>query len=158
MNLHQASHLARTLLNQYGLLDWAFDYSKKTSNLGHCSYQEKTIYLSAPYTYTGDEQRVKNTILHEIAHALVGSGHHHDDVWRRKALEIGCNGQPQTTVNHEMPQMRYNLTCPIHGIVHQMSKMTRANYVCRKCKSVLSRAPNPKFTVQYFAIEADRPK
>jgi hypothetical protein len=40
-----------------------------------------------------DEREVRDTILHEIAHALVGPSHGHDAVWRRQALAIGSSGQ-----------------------------------------------------------------
>ncbi len=39
------------------------------------------------------EDEVLDTILHEIAHALVGPQHGHDAVWRAKAREIGCSGE-----------------------------------------------------------------
>lgn len=160
MDLHKAQYLTRTLMQQYGLVDagWTFEYSKRTTNLGHCSYQHKIIYLSISWTYTGDEVRVLNTIRHEIAHALVGSGHSHDNVWRRKALELGCTGDACTAVRHEKPQLRYILSCPTHGEVHQMHKITRSSYVCRKCPFILTRTYNPNFASQYGAIEADRPR
>merc|ERR1711964_110891 len=36
---------------------------------------------------------IKNTLLHEIAHAIAGQEHHHDKVWKKIALSIGCNGE-----------------------------------------------------------------
>ena len=33
---------------------------------------------------------ITDTILHEIAHALVGPRHGHNAIWRQKAREIGC--------------------------------------------------------------------
>jgi hypothetical protein len=32
---------------------------------------------------------IKNTILHEIAHAIVGENHGHRQVWQEKAIELG---------------------------------------------------------------------
>ena len=45
----------------------------------------------SPTLHSDDE--VLDTILHEIAHALVGPQHGHDAVWRAKAREIGCTGE-----------------------------------------------------------------
>ena len=39
-------------------------------SLGTCSYVKKTIYLAKWYTELNDESEVRDTILHEIAHAL----------------------------------------------------------------------------------------
>jgi hypothetical protein len=36
---------------------------------------------------------VRDTILHEIAHALVGPRHGHDATWAARARAIGCSGQ-----------------------------------------------------------------
>jgi hypothetical protein len=36
--------------------------------------------------------KTRDTILHEIAHALT-PGHNHDSVWRAKSIEIGCDGK-----------------------------------------------------------------
>ena len=35
---------------------------------------------------------MKNTLLHEIAHALAGHEHNHDEVWKATARSIGCDG------------------------------------------------------------------
>src|SRR5215471_13596338 len=35
-----------------------------------------------------------NTMTHEIAHAIVGPNHGHDQVWTEKHLEMGGDGQP----------------------------------------------------------------
>ena len=41
---------------------------------------------------TSTEENVKNTLLHEIAHALAGHEHNHDEVWKATARSIGCDG------------------------------------------------------------------
>ena len=40
---------------------------------------------------------IENTVLHEIAHAIVGAEHHHDRVWRDCAQRIGCTGDRLAT-------------------------------------------------------------
>lgn len=34
-------------------------------------------------------EEIENTILHEIAHAIVGVGHGHRLKWQEKAIELG---------------------------------------------------------------------
>jgi hypothetical protein len=77
------------------LLDkrWQFswDYSKR--RMGVCWYNKRVISLSAPLTLKRDEAAVVDTILHEIAHALVGKRNGHNKIWKAKAIAIGCSAQ-----------------------------------------------------------------
>lgn len=81
-----------------------------------------------------DEARVKNTILHEIAHALVGGGHGHDWAWRSKALEIGCDGNRcYTTKNTVVPESKYIAVCNSCGHVHRKHRATKTITACGIC-------------------------
>ncbi len=93
METTAASSLARGLMNDHGLYDWIFQFDRAKRRFGLCSYGTRTISLSASLVALNSEVQVRNTVLHEIAHALVGPGHHHDHVWRMKARSIGCDGQ-----------------------------------------------------------------
>ena len=53
-----------------------------------------------------DEATIRDTILHEIAHALT-PGQHHNDVWRRKATAIGCTGQRCAKIAICKPRYQY---------------------------------------------------
>jgi hypothetical protein len=95
MELLQAKKLAIDNMYFHGLLDegWNFEFDTAKRRFGCCNYTKKRISLSAPLTLLRDEQFVKNTILHEIAHALVGYKHGHGKVWKAKAKELGCNAE-----------------------------------------------------------------
>lgn len=95
MNLQLAKQKAIELMDKHGLIDqkWYFQFNQRKASAGICSYRKHSIELSAPLTALAIEEDVIDTILHEIAHALVGRGHGHDAVWQRKAIEIGCNGK-----------------------------------------------------------------
>jgi predicted SprT family Zn-dependent metalloprotease len=70
MNTALAADLARSLMAEHGLDDWTFVWTKAHSFAGDCNYQLRRIRLSAPWTKVNDETEVRDTILHEIAHAL----------------------------------------------------------------------------------------
>lgn len=59
---------------------------------GSCNLQKRQIELQPNYVEWNSEENIKNTILHEIAHALTPK-HNHNKFWRRKAIEIGCTGE-----------------------------------------------------------------
>jgi predicted SprT family Zn-dependent metalloprotease len=82
--------LAKRLMAEHGLRDWKFAWIKKIHTLGQCYCAMKTIKLSIPYVLVNDIENITDTILHEIAHALVGGKHGHNFVWKLKAKEIGC--------------------------------------------------------------------
>lgn len=93
MDLAAAYHLATALLAEHGLGDWSIRYDNAKRRAGVCKYAQRTIGLSAPLTRLHSEAEVRDTILHEIAHALVGPAHRHDEIWRQTAVRIGCSGE-----------------------------------------------------------------
>ncbi|HEX6056605.1 MAG TPA: SprT-like domain-containing protein, partial [Intrasporangium sp.] len=93
MELSAALKLGRELMAAHGLSDWVLNLDRARTRAGACRPARREISLSAHLTRLHPEDEVRDTILHEIAHALVGPGHGHDAVWRAKALAIGCSGQ-----------------------------------------------------------------
>lgn len=87
-----ASKYCREKLDEYGLKDW---HVRQTTDpnaafLGLCVYKDKSIILNAHHIDIHPHDEVKNTILHEVAHALT-PGNGHNEVWADKAREIGCD-------------------------------------------------------------------
>ena len=93
MEVTRALATGRRLLREHGLDDWTIVADRAKTRAGVCRFGRRQIGLSAPLTVLHSEEEVLDTILHEIAHALVGPQHGHDAVWRAKAREIGCSGE-----------------------------------------------------------------
>lgn len=93
MNLEQAYRMARHAMDVHGLTDWGLGLDRAKVRAGACHFTDRRITLSRALTLAHDEEQVRETVLHEIAHALVGPRHGHDQVWRAKALSIGATGQ-----------------------------------------------------------------
>jgi predicted SprT family Zn-dependent metalloprotease len=92
MDLNDAAAMGRRLLDEHGLQDWRLAFDRAKRRAGVCRWARKEIGLSAPLTSVHPEAEVRDTVLHEIAHALVGPQHGHDAVWRATAQRIGCTG------------------------------------------------------------------
>ena len=69
--------LAMDLLAFHNLPDWSFAFNRRKQALGLCVYHRKCIELSVYFVKRNSHEEILDTILHEIAHALVGPGHGH---------------------------------------------------------------------------------
>jgi predicted SprT family Zn-dependent metalloprotease len=148
MELEKAHFLANQLMNQHGISQkgWKFSFDNARRRFGCCSYRKKQISLSRPLTLLNSESEVRNTILHEIAHALT-KGHHHDRVWKAKAKEIGCTGD--RCYNSKLvktPEPKYIASCKTCGTIHKRNRLTSGTFSCGVCsRSVF----NPEFIINF---------
>jgi predicted SprT family Zn-dependent metalloprotease len=117
MRIIDAINLANELLAEYELQaeGWRVTIDKQKIRAGVCRYGPKTIGLSAYLIRLNEESEVRNTILHEIAHALTpGAGH--GPIWQAKALEIGARpDRCYTRDEMEMPVGNWKATCDACG-------------------------------------------
>ena len=156
MKLFDAHLLAYQLMDEHGLVErgWTFEFDRAKTRFGVCYYNRKQIKLSKVLTVHRDESSVRNTILHEIAHALVGHGHGHNHVWRRKALEIGCNAERVTddeNLNKISPETFNNYVgiCPNGHRAYRSRLTERAKRMsCGKCSSVY----NPQYKFEWERV------
>lgn len=124
MRLADAQRRALELMAEHGLDDWGFSFDNARTRFGVCRPSRREIALSRHLTLLSDEDEVRNTLLHEIAHALVGPGHGHDDVWRAKALALGCDGR-RTDDLPEGAEGPWEGRCPAGHAVRQHRRPTR---------------------------------
>jgi len=134
MDLDDAARLGRRLLDRHGLRDWSIVFDRAKRRAGICRPGRKEIGLSAPLTSIHPEAEVRDTILHEIAHALVGVRHGHDAVWRATALRIGCNGARCSSEDAPTIPGDWVGTCPAG---HRLTRHRRPQRpaACRTCSS-----------------------
>jgi predicted SprT family Zn-dependent metalloprotease len=136
MELSVAQNKAIELMHKHGLLElgWHFEFDNAKRRFGVCNYTDKKIGLSKHLTALNDEARIINTILHEIAHALVGHRHGHDRVWSAKAIEIGCDGKRcYDSKEVERPQGNYEAICPCCEHKHIKFKRPTRQSSCGRC-------------------------
>jgi len=135
----EATRMAKQMMAEHGLTakGWTFKLNTNRSRLGVCKYGKVMrnrftgqVIVTHPiqrieisiYCIQAGLDTFRNTMLHEIAHALVGPGHNHNAIWKAKARAIGCTGD-------------------------RCGKMDApAKYIgeCPKCKGVVKRNRNVK--------------
>jgi predicted SprT family Zn-dependent metalloprotease len=132
-NSRAARSLALALMAEHGLFGWSFAFNNRKRGLGLCRYEPKVIELSRYYAARNPIEHIRDTILHEIAHALVGPGHGHDAVWRAKCLEVGA--VPVRCGTADMPAGRWHATCGGCGSNFQRHRKPRrlTGWYCRDC-------------------------
>lgn len=134
MQLTDVEKLAGQLFKSHDLEGWHFKFDNAVKRFGLCNYRDRTISLSRHLVQLNPEPVVTNTLLHEIAHALVGAGHGHNRVWVRRALSIGCDGQRCYSRSEvKAPELPYKLTCPACGRVAARARRPAASLACGRC-------------------------
>ena len=139
-SLSEVFQHATTVLKQFqeqGVLDAAwhveFDLAPKRSRPVSCLYGQQRIQLAVGHCLKADAAEIRDTVLHEIAHALAGPKHHHDSHWKEIAKRIGCTAERCTTVKHSAG--RWIGRCGCGGRTYERQRLTaRARRaVCRRC-------------------------
>lgn len=132
MDLQKAEQLANELIKQH-CPEYTFRFDRAKLRFGRCSYGNKVISLSKTLVELNTESEVKNTLLHEIAHALT-RGCHHNRIWKKKAIEIGCDGERCYIADCVVcPKLKYTGYCESCGFTAQFSKMPKRRKSCFHC-------------------------
>lgn len=136
MELQHAESLAKTLMIKHNVYQrgWKFEFDRAKRRFGCCKYRTKTITLSTDLTLLNKIEDVQDTILHEIAHALVGPRNGHNAVWKAKAMEIGC--KPERCYSSDKvntPRAKYEAVCHGCNKVHKRHRKPKRISSCGKC-------------------------
>jgi SprT protein len=143
MMLQQSQELAEHLMRLHKLPpEWSFRFDRSRVRFGKCDYHKKQISLSKYLVELNVEEDVRDTILHEIAHALCPPGSGHGPLWKSVALSIGCNGRRCYGQEVRRPTPKFQGTCPTCNQV--IYRFRRGVIACGKCASVF----DPKY--QFF--------
>lgn len=134
MNKYTLERIANERMVEWGLAEkgWTFETIDSASVHGDCNETDKIIRVSAFIAQTESDANVLDTILHEIAHALVGCWHMHDLVWKAKAKQVGASTKA---------------TCEFSEETHKAILLHKAKYVMvykDKVVKVYLRKPNKK--------------
>ena len=137
-SLHEVEEMAAALLERHqasGALQtgWNFGFDLAPARAGVCRYRERRIDLSVSYCLAATRADIEDTVLHEIAHAIVGPKHNHDAVWKAKAREIGCHGERCHRVQHSVPRWVGECGCGQQWFRQTLQRRMMRNRVCAKC-------------------------
>jgi predicted SprT family Zn-dependent metalloprotease len=137
VDVRDAVAVAEGLVAEHGLVGWRVVLDRAKTRAGVCRADRREIGLSAPLTALHSPEEVRDTILHEIAHALVGPRHGHDAVWRATARRIGCSAD--RTSSGPRPEGPWTGTCPAGHTLTRHRRPTRV-VACGSCGGSFDRA------------------
>ena len=141
MKDQEAFMLANELKNKHeSLLKWKVTFNNRKGSFGLCSYSKREIQLSSMLIPVMSDEAIKDTIIHEIAHALT-EGHGHDYVWRMKCIELGGKGErlgghdkykegSVGRIEFQKTISKYTLTCPTCGHTSYANRMPKRSCSC----------------------------
>lgn len=129
------SQWARKVLDSFGLGDWYFSFDAARRRLGCCNYRELRITLSRYFVVRNGPTEIRETMLHEVAHALVGGGHGHGPVWKAMARRLGCRAT--RCGRADMPAGRWRAACPGCSRMYHRHRRPKQStgWHCRACGS-----------------------
>ncbi len=122
--------LAEQLIAEHSLSGWSFQFDNASRRAGCCSFGTQVISLARLYCLQATHAETRNTILHEIAHAIVGPKHNHDATWKSAARAIGCSGDRCHDIEFAPP--KYIASCPRCGWAKKRNRRLRGA-ICTRC-------------------------
>ncbi|MCL3777474.1 MULTISPECIES: SprT-like domain-containing protein [unclassified Actinomyces] len=124
--------LARALMQEHGVGDWGLELDRARRRAGLTDHARHRITLSRALMGLYDETEVRETVLHEIAHARVGARHGHDAVWRAEAQRLGASGRRLVPRGAPQVEGRWRGTCPAG---HTVARLRRPSVplACAAC-------------------------
>jgi len=134
-----AARLARDLMDDHGLHDWTFALDRARRRLGSCHVARRRITLSGPLVALNDVDVVRDTVLHEIAHALT-PGDGHGARWRAACRRLGARPARCAEIGQVvLPPAPYALVCDDCGARYPRFRRGRGTFLCGRCSGGGSR-------------------
>jgi SprT protein len=126
------------LMNRHGLSNWQFNFNRRKRKCGLCRFpfdgKPGVIELSVFFVDLNDEAAIRDTILHEIAHALAGKKgeYGHGRLWKEMATRVGA--KPLVCNSSKKMPGNWQGTCGGCGRTHtRHRKPKQLEHFCIAC-------------------------
>lgn len=148
--------MALQLMREHGLEGrFSFRFDRARRRTGSCQLTPRGAFitLSIHFVELNPPEVVRLTLLHEVAHALVGPQQGHGPQWRQTCLAIGGDGKTQSEA--EMPTGDWWARCEAcqseHNLVRRPKELSGWKCSCGDelnwKKSVASHHSNNKTSI-----------
>lgn len=131
--------LAEDLIAQHLEPGWTFDFDHARRRAGQCRFDLRRITLSRHLAARYDDDTNRQTILHEIAHALAGHAAGHGPRWKAVAISLGCPPRARHDGEVAIELAPWVGHCPNGHVAHRFRRPDR-ELSCARCSGTFSRA------------------
>ena len=138
--------LCNELFQKYKLHNWKCIVNKDHNEWSACCRHSSKIIELSHYLFRCSDEYILDTILHEVAHAIVGYDAKHGSTWKKIAREIGCSGKIYGARISE----KYLAICGNCGYHHTRTHLPSHKLSCVFCCEKYSNGLyNSKFQLNY---------
>jgi len=138
LSVAQAMALA-TMARHIDLSVWGFKFDNGKRRAGQCNYTERVISISKHLVEHHSLDEVQQVVLHEIAHAMVGSEAGHGPIFKKQAAALGYRGNNFSGREIAASEAPWVGHCQAGHVHYRYRKPTRP-LGCALCSKTFSRA------------------
>jgi len=145
-------HWARKIMEEHGLISrgWSFEINGRLSSaLGRCTYTKRLLELSRTHATEDSYENILDTLMHEIAHALVGPGKGHEKEWQNMAISLGAR-----PTSHKSRDAEAATDIPMFAIMQQKPDGS-LHFVDITTKQFYNQCMKGKKDIKNFSIKKD---
>jgi len=130
----EAEHLIAVYLDP----SWTFAFDNAKQRAGACDYRRKRITVSRYLAARYDDETNRQTLLHEVAHALAGPTAMHGAAWKRTARSLGYTGGVTHRGETASELAPWVGECPAGHVAYRHRRPTR-DMSCARCSRTFDR-------------------
>ena len=123
---------AEELIGRHLDASWSFAFDAAKRRAGACDYTRKRITVSRYLAARYDDETNRQTLLHEVAHALAGARAGHGPAWKRTARALGYTGGVTHHGETATELAPWVGVCPAGHVAYRHRAATRATS-CARC-------------------------
>lgn len=130
--LDRVRHWADALITLHLDSSWSFGFDAAKTRAGLCNYTDRRITVSRHLAARYEDDEIHQVLLHEVAHAIAGSGAGHGPRWKKVAADLGYEGKRLHDGAIAGDLAPWVGTCPA-GHVHYRYRRPGRALACGKC-------------------------
>ena len=113
---------------------WTWGWNTRVTAGAVTKFRGEVIEFSTHYVDAATPEQLLNTVLHEIAHAIVGPGEGHGAYWRSTHIALGGDGSRCHDVQISRDVYPIVADCDCSRGAHYRTRMPRKGYfhTCRE--------------------------
>ncbi len=105
MKISEAKKMIKRIMSDHDVTGWKVFFTDAETSAGYMFPVEKVIEYCKPFFVHNDAEVCRDTVLHELAHALAPRDNQHGKDWKKKCVEIGAIPEEYLSYDN-YPQLR----------------------------------------------------